>query len=107
MTSDLVKTILQGGWIVTAVKHVLPKQINCHCPFYITTKNVPDFRDKNENVQCQIDVFNTLSLSAITPGIDQWIFNNAIDCVTWIAYELNSHHHLIPPEERWYEDDKH
>ena len=64
---------------------------------------MPDFRDENENVERRIHVFNTL-LSAITPGIDQWIFNNAMDCVAWIAHELNSHRDLIPPEERWYED---
>ena len=29
MTSELAKTILQGGWMVTAVKHASPKQINC------------------------------------------------------------------------------
>ena len=106
MTSDLAKTILQGGWVVTAVKHAPPKQINCHSPFYITTNNVPDFRDENENVERRIHVFNTSSLSTITPGIDQWIFNNAMDCVAWIAHKLNSHRDLIPPEERWYEDEE-
>ena len=51
MTSDLVKTILQGGWIVTAVKHILPKQINCYSPFYITTKNVPDTKTRMSNAK--------------------------------------------------------
>ena len=39
-------------------------------------------------------------------GIDQWIFNNAMDCIAWIADEINTHRSLIPPEERWYEHEE-
>ena len=35
-----------------------------------------------------------------------WIFNNAMDCIAWIADEINTHRSLIPPEERWYEDEE-
>ena len=35
LQSDLVKTILQGGWIVTAVKHGLPRIFN----FWIMNAN--------------------------------------------------------------------
>ena len=68
MTCDLAKTILQGGWMVSAVKLTPPKQINCHSPFYITTNKVPDFRDENENVERRIHVFNTSSLSTFPPS---------------------------------------
>ena len=94
-----------GGWY-TAVKHAPPKQIKCHSPFYITTNKVPDFGDENENVKRRIHVFNTSSLSTITPGNDQWIFNNAMDSVAWIAQEVSSHRDVIPPEEGWYEDEQ-
>ena len=60
MTSDLAKTILQGGWMVTAVKHSQPRCLNYHSPFYITTNNVPDFGTENENVKRRIQIFNTL-----------------------------------------------
>jgi hypothetical protein len=105
MSSDLAKTILQGGWMITAVKHAAPRHINCHSPFYITTNTVPDFHEENENVERRIEIFTTSSLSTITPGIDQWIYNNAMDCIAWIAEEINTHCSLIPSEERWYEDE--
>ena len=105
MSSDLAKTILQGGWMITAVKHAAPRHVNCHSPFYITTNTVPDFHEENENVERRIEIFTTSSLSTITPGIDQWIYNNAMDCIAWIAEEINTHRSLIPSEERWYEDE--
>ena len=51
MRSDLAKTILQGGWMVTSVKHALPRCVMNHSPFYITTNNLPDFGDEDENVK--------------------------------------------------------
>jgi hypothetical protein len=53
----------------------------------------------------RIEIFTTSSLSTITPGIDQWIYNNAMDCIAWIAEEINTHRSLIPSEERWCEDE--
>ena len=41
MDSELAKTLLQGGWIVTAMKHSDPRQIFNHSPFYVTTNEVP------------------------------------------------------------------
>ena len=51
MTADLAKTILQGGWLATAVKHTQPRHVTCHSPFYITTNAVPDFDEDNANFQ--------------------------------------------------------
>ena len=36
MSSDLTKTILQSGWIVTAVTHGQPRCVNCFSGFDIT-----------------------------------------------------------------------
>ena len=105
MTSDLAKTVLQGGWMVTAVKHSQPRCLNYHSPFYITTNNVPDFGTENENVERCIHLFTTSSLPTPTSGIDQWLFDNAMHCIAWMADEINSHRSLIPPAELWYEDD--
>ncbi len=90
--------------MVTAVKHSQPRCLNYHRPFYITTNNVPDFGTENENVKRRILIFNTLSLPTPTPGIDQWLYANAMDCIAWMADEINSHRSLIPRAERWYED---
>ena len=37
MGSDLAKTLLQGGWFITARKHQQPKCVWNNSPFYITT----------------------------------------------------------------------
>jgi hypothetical protein len=103
MQSDLAKTILQGGWMVTAVKHGEPRRVMNNSPYYITTNNVPDFRDENENVERRIQVFNTTSLPSTTPGIDRWIYDNAMDCIVWIAEELEAHYQHIAKDELWYE----
>ena len=43
MDSELAKTILQGGWMKTSVKHQQPRCFFSTCPFYITANEVPDF----------------------------------------------------------------
>jgi hypothetical protein len=103
MQSDLAKTILQGGWMVTAVKHGEPRRVMNNSPYYITTNHVPDFRDENENVERRIQVFNTTFLPSTTPGIDRWIYDNAMDCIVWIAEQLEAHYQHIARDELWYE----
>ena len=104
LQSDLAKTILQGGWLVTAVKHSSPKFVVNNSPFYLTTNNVPDFRDENENVMRRIAVYNTTSLPQVTAGVDRWMYDHAMDCIAWTAGEIEAHHHCIEEEELWYED---
>ena len=104
MSADLAKTILQGGWLVTAVKHAQPRHVTCHSPFYITTNAVPDFDEENANVQRRVEIFTTSSLPTITPDAYQWMYDHAMDCIAWAAEEITTHRHLIHPEERWYED---
>jgi hypothetical protein len=106
MQSDLAKTVLQGGWMVTSVKHGPPRCVNNNSPFYITTNNVPDFRKEDENVKRRIRIFQTTSLPNTIPGIDSWIFDHAMDCIAWTAEEIHQHRHLICHEELWYENCK-
>ena len=104
MQSDLAKTVLQGGWMVTSVKHGPPRCVNNNSPFYITTNNVPDFRKEDENVKRRIRIFQTTSLPNTIPGIDSWIFDHAMDCIAWTAEEIHQHRDLICHEELWYEN---
>ena len=46
--SDLAKILLQGGWMVTSVKHGVSRQVNNNSPFDITTNHVPDFGNEDE-----------------------------------------------------------
>ena len=104
MTSHLAKTILQGGWMVTAVKHGEPRQVLNNSPYYITSNNVPDFGDQDQNVARHIQIFTTKSLPSTTTGMDKWIYDNAMHCIAWIAQELQEHHQHIASEELWYEE---
>lgn len=105
LQSDLAKTILQGGWMVSAVKHGPAKCIMNNSPYYITTNNVPDFGREDENVKRRIAVFTTKSLPQTLPGVDRWIFDHAMDCVAWMASEITSNHAMIDDDELWYEVD--
>ena len=104
MQSDLAKCILQGGWMVSAVKHGLPKTVLNNSPFYITTNNLPNFgKEEDDNVQRRIEIFTTTSLPQTLPGIDKWIYDHAMDCIAWIAEEINANREHIDRHELWYE----
>ena len=103
MRSDLAKTVLQGGWMVKSRKHQLPICVNNNRPFYITNK-VPDFGDKDENVNSQIEVFQTTPLPNSISDIDRWIHEHVMDCIVWAANQITKHHDVISKEELWYEN---
>ena len=103
LESDLAKTILQGGWMVTAMKHRLPRVVMNNSPFYITANKVPHFGDDNENVKRRIEVFETTSLPHCTPGVDRWMYDHAMDCVSWLANEITTNREHVNPDELWYE----
>ena len=73
MESDLAKILLQGGWMATAVKHAQPRCFFNTCPFYITTNNVPDFGEEQENIERRLAIFQTRSLVDVTVRADKWI----------------------------------
>ena len=103
LQSHLAKTILQGGWMATAVKHGLPRTVMNNSPFYITSNEVPDFGDDDENVKRRIAIFRTKSLPHYTSGADRWMFDHAMDCISWLENEITRLRHHIPAEELWYE----
>ena len=103
MESDLAKSVLQGGWMVTAVKHRNPRTVFNNSPYYITTNHVPDLADEDENVRRRVDIFVTKSLSHPRPGIDRWSYDNAMDCIAWMAEEISANRHVIPESDLWYE----
>jgi hypothetical protein len=104
MAPALAKTLLQGGWMVGAVKHKEPRSFYNNSPFYITTNQLPNFGEENENVYRRTQVFRTRALPVPTPGADQWIFDHAMDCIAWMANVITENIQLIEQEERWYED---
>ena len=103
LDTDLAKTILQGGWMVTAVKHGVPRTIMNNSPFYITTNEVSDFGDDDDNVKRRIAIFETTTLPTTIKGADKWIYENAMDCLVWLANEVSSLRTHIDADELWYE----
>ena len=79
--SSLAKAILQGGWMVTAVKHGKSRRVIDCSPYYITTNDVLNFGDEDANVQRWIQIFITKSLPCQIPGIDCWIYDHAMDSI--------------------------
>ena len=106
MESSLAKTLLQGGWMTTAVKHKQPRCFFNTCPFYITANELPDFGAEQENVIRRLAVYHTNSLPEVTLGADKWIHDNAMACVAWIVNEINSNLAEVELHERWYEDEQ-
>ena len=62
LQADLAKTVLQGGYMVTAAKHGETRTIINRCPFYITTNQVPEFDANDVNVKRRIVIFETKPL---------------------------------------------
>ena len=76
--------------MVSVVKHSDPKIIMNTCPFYITTNHVPYFgENEDENVKRRMKIFETRALEKTSPNVDVWIREHAMDCVAWMAKELN------------------
>ena len=71
LQSDMAKTVLQVGLMVKFVKHQRAKCIINNSPFYITTNDVPNFGNEDENVKRRIIAFETNSFPETRPGIDK------------------------------------
>ena len=95
LQSDMAKLVLQGGCMVSAVKHGKPKILENRCPFYITTNEVPYFGNDEENVQRRIRVFETKSPESCLTNVDRWIRDNPMDCTVWIAQEIEKNIELV------------
>ena len=103
MTSDLLKTLLQGGYFPQSVKHSTPKMQTMSAGVFITCNNLPSFGDEDVNVKRRLSVYTTKSLQNKSVEAPKWMRDNAFQCLVWMVNILNSNKHLIDPEERFYE----
>ena len=53
--------------------------------------------------QC-IVVLNTMSLPTTTPGIDRWMYTNAMHCLAWLTNKIATFCRHINPDKLWYEE---
>ena len=104
LQADLAKTVLQGGYMVTAVKHGEARTIINRCPFYITTNQVPKFGADDVNAKRRIVVVETKSLPKTDTKTEDWIRRNAMKSIHWIISKIDEHYSEIEPKELWYEN---
>ena len=103
MNSDHAKTILQGGWMVTAIKHGEPRCVNCFSPFYITF-------NMSLTLEMKTRIPNDgFKFSKPHPFQPQCMESTGgyltIQCTASCGWRPdNSHQSLITREELWYED---
>ena len=110
LQADLAKVVLKGGYMVTYVKHQSPKTLVNKAPFYITTNDLPKFGSEDENVKRRVEVFETKAMSSTLSNVNDWLRRNCMDCIVWLANEINRLLQYLDEEDRWFEsfeaDDK-
>ena len=71
-----------------------------YSPFYMTSTNPPNLGPD----AMYVTVYRTRSLPDFQLDTDTWMYNHAMDCIAWIAREINDNIEVVENEERWYED---
>ena len=100
---DLAKILLQGGYMVTCVKHQSPKTLINKAPFHIATNELPNFASEHDNVMRRVEVFKTQSLPSTLPNVNEWLRRNSMQCIVWAAQEIERLSDFLNEEDRWYE----
>ena len=103
LQADLAKIVLQGGYMVTCVKHQSPKALINKAPFYITTNELPKFGPEHDNVMRRVEVFKTQSLPSTLPNVNECLRRNSMQCILWAAQEIERLSHFLNEEDRRYE----
>ena len=103
LQADLAKIVLQGGYMVTCVKHQSPKTLINKAPFYITTNELPNFGSEHDNVMRRVEAFKTQSLPSTLLNVNEWLRRNSMHCIVWAAQEIEQLLDFLNEEDRWYE----
>ena len=104
LQADSAKIVLQGGYMVTCVKHQSPETLINKAPFYITTNELPNFGLEHDNVMRRVEVFKTQSLPSTLPNVNEWLRRNSMHCIVWAAHEeIEQLLNFLNEEDRWYE----
>ena len=106
MSSDLLKTLLQGGYFPQSIKHSSPKMQTMSAGVFITCNNLPTFGIEDDNVRRRLSIFTTKSLPSKSFDAPKWLRDNAFKCLVWVINFINSNKNLLDPEEQFYERDR-
>ena len=103
LPDNLLKTLLQGGPFAQSIKFLSPKMQDMQAGVYITCNKIPDYGDEQPNIERRLYICHTKELQQKLNDAPQWIENNAMRCLLWMANFINSNIRLIEKEERFYE----
>ena len=103
MTSDLLKTLLQGGSFPQSIKHATPRIQKMNAGVYMTCNILPSFGNEDDNVKRRLSIFKTKALEVKHVEAPKWMLDNAFTCVVWMINVINSNVRWVDPEERFYE----
>lgn len=106
LSSDMLKTILQGGHFAQSIKHKAPRMQNMQAGVFITCNNLPNFDEEDENVKRRLSVYKTKELPKKDGSAPKWIQDHAFQCVLWMCNVINCNIKLIDEDERFYERPK-
>jgi len=84
------KLLLQGGYLVKAVKNQDPAPIVNNAGMLICCNKKPYYFDEQPNIDSRIHVFKTQPLKTLHTEAPQWIEDNAMRCVAWMIREINA-----------------
>ena len=103
LTSDSLKTLLQGGCFAKSVKHRDPKMQEMNAGVYITCNNLPNFGEEQPNVERRLAIFHTTKLPSLIFEAPKWMLDNALQCIVWMINVINSNQQELSKEDRFYE----
>jgi len=103
LASDSCKTFFQGGRMLQSVKYQNAQALEMDKGVFTTCNLIPDFGPEQQNVMNRLALFQTIALAEMDPNAPKWIRDNAMQCLVWIANQINTFVNLLPLEERFYE----
>ena len=97
------KSVLQGGFTVTATKHKTGVHFENTANFYITAQHEPNWGDvENTNVYERLEPFHMKPLEKRNLLVNEWLKRNAMHCVVWAGLEIRRHWDHVPEEDRFF-----
>ena len=83
MSSDLSKTLLQGGSFAQSIKHDTPRLQKMNAGVYMTCNHLPTFGIEDANVKRRLSIFETKELPVRHKDAPTWLYQNAFKCLVW------------------------
>ena len=103
LSNDQFKILLQGGMLTVLVKNEKAKIISNKAGVYITCNQIPDFGTDEPNVLRHLDIFHIRSLQNKCSEAPEWMEKNAMQCLVWMANEINRNRSELDESDLFYE----